>query len=86
MTLNRQTLDDQLRGAHARNDGVALVDLYTLAAGQSEEAGDIDAACFYLTQAFVFALLCGSATADDLQLQLWRHGREVRPDSAKSPG
>lgn len=82
MPVDRKKLDELLLDAHARNDGEALVELYTLAANQSESAGNIDAACFYLTHAFVFALHSGSPAARDLQMRLWRHGREVMPEEA----
>ena len=80
MTSERDKLDDMLRSAHARDDAVALTELYTRAADQSEDNGDIDAACFYLTHAFVFGLQCGSDATRDLQRRLWRYGREVRPE------
>lgn len=80
MTVESEKLDEMLRSAHARDDAAALTELYTLAADQSEEIGDIDAACFYLTHAFVFGLQCGSDATRDLQQRLWRHGREVRPE------
>jgi hypothetical protein len=80
VTVALAKLDEMLRSAHARNDGEALVELYTLAANQSEEAGDVAAACFYLTHAFVFGLQCGSGAASSLQMRLWEHGREIRPE------
>ena len=80
MTAEPDRLDEMLRSAHARNDVEAMVELYTLAANRSEEAGDIAAACFYLTHAFVFGLQCGSDAARGLQMRLWEHGREIRPE------
>ncbi len=79
VAVDGEKLDELLLDAHARNDGDALVGLYTLAANRSEAAGNIDAACFYLTHAFVFALQFGSADTRDLQMRLWRYGREIRP-------
>lgn len=67
--------------AHARNDSEALMALYSEAADLQEVQGDIDAACFYLTHAFVFALEAGSLEVDALQLRLWKRGREQRPHS-----
>lgn len=80
MTVRRDKLDEMLRSAHAHNDGEALAELYTLAANQSEEAGDIDAACFLLTHAFVCGLQCGSGATRDLQMRLWEYRREARPE------
>ncbi len=77
-----RSLDQRLLDAHARNDPVALSVLYTEAADVREAAGDIDAACFYLTHAYVYALQAGAGTAAALQLRLWAHGREERPESS----
>ncbi|MFT5742639.1 MAG: hypothetical protein ACI86S_000699, partial [Paracoccaceae bacterium] len=49
-------LDDRLLAAHARDDRRALVTLYT-EAGSS--ANNLDASCFYLTHAYIFALEMG---------------------------
>jgi hypothetical protein len=73
-------LDALLLSAHARNDGEALAALYNLAADRSEAAGNIDAACFFLTHAYVFALQWGLDTVGELQMRLWRYGREVKPE------
>jgi hypothetical protein len=73
-------LDQQLLDAHATNDASAMIALYTRAADLCEASGDIDAMCFYLTHAFVFALESGAPERDVLQERLWKHGREVRPD------
>ena len=54
-----QTLDAQLLDAHTRNDTHALIELYTLAGDWAEGEGRIDAACFYLTHAYVHALELG---------------------------
>lgn len=81
----RDRLDDLLMSAHARNDGEALAELYAVAADQSEAAGQTDATCFYLTHAYVFALQFGLDVARDLQMRLWRYGREVRPDAPVPP-
>ena len=47
------TLDERLLAAHARDDKPALVALYTEAA---DAADTTDAACFFLTQAYVYGL------------------------------
>ncbi|MEM1004714.1 MAG: hypothetical protein AAGK26_04995 [Pseudomonadota bacterium] len=76
--MNRAELDRALLDAHATGDNVALVRLYTLAADQAELAQDIDAACFYLTHAFVFALEAGVPEADGLNRRLAEQGRAHR--------
>lgn len=69
-----KALDDRLLDAHARDDRAALVGLYTRAA---ETARDRDAACFYLTHAYVFALERGDARAAELHGRLKAAGREA---------
>jgi len=66
------SLDQAVLDAHARGDGVALAALYTQAA---DEAGDEDAACFYLTHALVFALEAGLPEAAIINARLVAHGR-----------
>ena len=65
-------LNERLLDAHARDDRTALVDLYTQAA---DAENDVDAACFFLTHAFVFALEIGDARADDLRARLQVYNR-----------
>ncbi|NBD28481.1 MAG: hypothetical protein GVY31_00400 [Alphaproteobacteria bacterium] len=65
--LARRLLD-----AHAGDDRAALVALYEEAANASK---DMDAACFYLTHAWVFALDVGHSAADALHDRLHRLGR-----------
>lgn len=67
-------LDSQLLAAHARDDRAALVALYTQAA---DWANDPDAACFFLTHAYVFALERGDPRASDLHTRLKVEGREA---------
>jgi hypothetical protein len=66
------TLNDALLAAHARNDGPALVKLYADAADQ---ASDVNAACFYLTHAYIFALEQSHPATQTLYLRLKAHGR-----------
>jgi hypothetical protein len=73
--MTRDELDCALLAAHEAGDSGALVRLYTLAADQEETAGSIDAACFFLTQAFVFALESGHEEATALNMRLVAHGR-----------
>ncbi len=65
-------LDARLLAAHARGDKDALVALYEEAA---DGANDLDAACFYLTHAYVFALDRGHDHVDRLHARLAAHGR-----------
>ncbi len=65
-------LDDAMLEAHANADGRRLVALYTQAADQ---ARDLDAACFYLTHAYIFALELGAPQVAALHGRLTAHGR-----------
>ncbi|WP_299638929.1 hypothetical protein [uncultured Ruegeria sp.] len=76
--MDLQELDDQLLQAHADNDLPALIRLYQEAASQAEQRQDHDAACFYLTHAFVFALEYGAPEADELNRKLYERGRAHR--------
>ncbi|MEP1767573.1 MAG: hypothetical protein ABJJ53_13150 [Sulfitobacter sp.] len=69
-------LHAQICQAHAASDLGQLVTLYAQAAN---EAPDLDASCFFLTHAFVFALESGDARSTDLRQQLVAQGREA-PD------
>ena len=64
--------DAALLAAHAAGDSGALAGLYARAA---EAAPDLDAACFFLTHAFVFALEAGLPEADTYEARLRAHGR-----------
>lgn len=68
-----ETLEAQLLAAHAGDDRFALIRLYTEAA---DIANDLDAECFFLTYAYIFALEVGAAEAQHLHARLKAHGRE----------
>ena len=68
--------------AHAAQDAGALITLYTQAA---DDAPDIDAACFYLTHAMVFALEAGDARAGALRQRLVVEGREIAQPGVDMP-
>jgi hypothetical protein len=72
-----KSLDRLLLEAHDANNTAALVSLYMQAADHTD---DIDAACFYLTHAYVFALERGDKAADALRERLAAHGREPSHD------
>lgn len=69
-------LEAALLKAHGDDNRVALIDLYIQAADLSESTGDIDATCFFLTHAYVFALEMGSEEATELNQRLVAYGRE----------
>ena len=68
-------LNGALLQAHRVNDIEALACLYTDAADAEEHKGDVDAACFYLTQAWVHALQAGLDEDSALRARLRAHGR-----------
>jgi len=65
-------LDARLLAAHASGDKPALVDLYTQAA---DAAPTLDAACFYLTHAYIFGLELAHPAVPSLHARLAGHGR-----------
>ena len=71
--MRPEELDAALLAAHHADDKTALVSLYTEAANR---AGTVDTACFFLTNAYVFALETGHVAAQELFLRLRTHGRE----------
>lgn len=68
-------IDQALLAAHVENDHKKLVFLYSQAGAELIEA-DIDGACFYYTQALVFALESGDKRADEIREILIANGRE----------
>lgn len=66
------SLQDRLLAAHDCDDRALLVTLYTQAA---DAADNIDAACFYLTHAYIFALERGDPAAPALYQRLKANGR-----------
>jgi len=72
----RALLDARLIAAHAAGDTERLISLYDEAAASSEACGEIDAASFYRTHAYVFALQAGDPRAEALHAWLKRQGRE----------
>lgn len=77
-------LNAQLLAAHAAGDTPTLIRLYTAAADQAEQQ-DLDAACFYLTHAYVFALELGDAACPTLRARLVAHGREPAVQASFNP-
>ena len=68
-------LNARLLAAHAAQDKAALVALYTEAA---DTATEVNARCFFLTHAYVFALDLGHAEVPTLRARLVREGRECQ--------
>ncbi len=73
--MDLKTLEQQLLTAHASQDLAVLVNLYTMAADAAVSRDDHDAAGFYLTHAFVFALEAGAPEAPGLNKRLADQGR-----------
>ena len=69
-----EALHEAMLAAHEDHDSAALIRLYTQAA---DLANDVDAACFFLTHAYVFALEAGAPEVAALRARLVSHGREV---------
>jgi hypothetical protein len=67
-------LEAAILAAHAADDRRALARLYARAA---DRLNDLDAACFFLTHAYVFALETGAPEAGKLHARLKAHGREA---------
>jgi len=74
-----EALDAALLEAHACEDHAMLVSLYRSAGDIREQQGDVDAACFYYTHAYVFALETGDPAAKPLLDRLVAHGRDAYP-------
>ncbi|MGI9414223.1 MAG: hypothetical protein ACR2PM_11175, partial [Hyphomicrobiales bacterium] len=63
--------------SHAIGQPDRLVALYRQAGHRAEGAGRTDEACFFFTQAYVFALECGdTGRANALKATLKSYGRE----------
>ena len=71
-SLDREILDAQEKGDHR-----TPVNLYSNVADNYENAGNTDAACYFRTIAYVFALEEGMDEAEALHMQLVEHGRDV---------
>jgi hypothetical protein len=75
--MDEQHLQRDMLQAHEQNDLAALPRLYLAAAELRENQGDIDAACFFYTHAYVHALDCGDReVADKTRDRLRGYGRD----------
>jgi hypothetical protein len=75
--LGPSELDEALLRAHTAGDEAALAALYAEAGSRCDAAGDEDAACFFLTQAYVFAVATGLPEAQPLFEALRARRREA---------
>ena len=73
MSERAHALDALLLDAHEAGDHRALIGLYSKAAQQAKTQ---EAACFYLTHAYIFALEQGDPRAVSLHQDLKSRGRE----------
>lgn len=63
-TYHFDSLNAELLAAHATCDGPRLAQLYGKAGQALEAQGRTDAACFFWTQAYIFALEAGEGSAE----------------------
>ena len=70
-------LDRDLAEAFRAGDPARIARVYAKAADLMEMDGNLDGACFQLTQAMIFALEAGDPMAHDLRARLVAHGREI---------
>ena len=71
--MSADGLNERILAGHEAGDAAALAALYSEAA---DAANSVDAACFFLTHAYVWALDAGDPLAADLHARLCAHGRE----------
>ena len=76
MNLPPDNLEAALLAAHATGENPALVTLYAQAGKMRLAAAEVDAGCFYLTQAYIYALDCGHEKSAELHAILRNYGRE----------
>ena len=74
-TVRKQDLDKELLAAFASHDTGRIAELYHQA-GDALAADDINAACFYWTHAYVFALEAGHRDTAIIHKKLIAEGRE----------
>lgn len=73
---NQDALAARLDAAHASGDDGEISAVYRDIAEHCREEGNTDGACFFWTQALVFALVAGDVAAESaLRVLLAQHGR-----------
>lgn len=70
-------LEKAILAAHETDDRSALARLYAWAGDLRERTGEIDAACFHLVHAYVYALEAGAPEAEQIRSRLAARGREA---------
>ncbi len=76
MAVELADLAQDIAAAHAEGRGRDLVRLYTRLADHHEDRCQIDAACFYLTYALIYALETGDEAQIELHKRLCVYERE----------
>lgn len=76
MSEDLHELDRDLMVAYKVNDKTQIVTLYAKAGEQSEQCKNVDGACFYYTQAYIFALEMDHPLKTTLREKLAHYGRE----------
>ncbi len=74
--MKLEALDAALLIAHEKNDLEQLVKLYRKAGLSCIDTNNVDAGCFYLTHAYIFALEGGWPEATEIHRTLIAYGRE----------
>lgn len=75
-SASHRALETKILDAHAAGDVGSLIEGYGRAAVIAEGEGDIDAACFFATYAYIYALEAGHPDGQNLHEFLKKHGRE----------
>ena len=71
--MTREELDAALIAAHEAGDAARIADLF---ADAGDRADALEEACFFWTQAYIWALDAGSPLAERMRSELVAHGRE----------
>jgi len=77
LSVSLAEINDQVLAAHEAGNLRQLPALYRRASQALFESGDIDPACFFLTQAYIYALDQGDPQAIEIHTILVSHGREI---------
>lgn len=71
-----ERLNAMVLNAHETGDTKTLVDVYHMLGAQELAENKVDAGCFLLTQAYVYALESGDPRSGEIHQILKDHGRE----------
>ena len=75
--MTRFELDQALKDAHARRDAQLIAELFGKAGDREAACGNDDAACFFWTNGYVWALEAGAEMAGPLHQKLCEKGRDA---------